>query len=50
MLPTMVDEELEELNGWRFVPYRNDNSLKHRISEAANGGKKDLKSTGNTMV
>lgn len=42
MLPTMVDEELEELKGWRFVRYGDANSLKHKLSEAANGGNKDF--------
>lgn len=44
MLPTTVDEELEELKGWRFVQYGDANSLKHELSEAANGGKKGFSS------
>lgn len=51
MLPTMVDEESEESKGWRFAQYKDDNSLKYKVSEAASGGKKRLwKCTGNTMV
>lgn len=42
MLPTMVDEELEELKGWRFVRYGHASSLKHKLSKAANGGNKDF--------
>lgn len=38
MLPTMVDEELEELNGWRFVQYGDVSSLNGKLSEVANGG------------
>lgn len=44
MLPTMVDEESEELKGWRFVQYKDDNSLKYKVSEAASGGNKDFES------
>ena len=28
----MVDEELEELKGWRFVQYEDDNLLKYKES------------------
>ena len=42
MLPTMEDEELEELKGWRFVPYGDASSLKHKLSEAVNGGNEDF--------
>lgn len=42
MLPTMVDEELEELKGWRFVRYGDANSLKRMLSEASNSGNKDF--------
>lgn len=44
MLPTMVDEEVEELKGWRFVQYEDDNLLKYKVSEAASGGNKDSES------
>ncbi|OXB84128.1 UNVERIFIED_CONTAM: hypothetical protein H355_012246, partial [Colinus virginianus] len=31
MLRIMVDEESEELKGWRFVQYEDDNSLKYKV-------------------
>lgn len=40
MLPTMVDEELEELNGWRFVQYGDASSLNCKLSQATNGESK----------